>query len=128
MSTVIAVSNQKGGVGKTTTVVNLAGFCAMSGKRVLVVDNDPQGNASSVLASGLAEKSVYTGQAPVPTRLDGLSILPASHDLNARERSLAVGVLGVSAANAEPGPPATKAKAAVKTIDLSIENSLKNWV
>ncbi|MBA2481006.1 MAG: ParA family protein [Planctomycetes bacterium] len=94
MSVVFAISNQKGGVGKTTSVVNLAGYCALAGKKTLVIDNDPQGNASSVLGSGLADKSVYEGGVPSPTRLDGLLVIPASHDLHERERSLAQGAQG----------------------------------
>ena len=49
MSKVISVTNQKGGVGKTTTCVNLASYVADSGKRVLLIDMDPQGNACTSL-------------------------------------------------------------------------------
>ena len=56
MGKVIAVSNQKGGVGKSTTVVNLAAVYGLKGKKVLIVDFDPQGNSTTSL--GVRKKSV----------------------------------------------------------------------
>lgn len=88
--TTIAVANQKGGVGKTTTVVNLAAYAALAGKRTLVVDCDPQGNASSVLAPPGQHESVYDGQDPLPVPgFEHLAIIPAGHDLIAAERRMA---------------------------------------
>jgi chromosome partitioning protein len=95
---VIAIANQKGGVGKTTTAVNLGCALAEGGLRVLIVDLDPQGNATSSL--GLQEiegESLYEsllGNVPLaervlPTRLEGVFIVPADLDLAGAEVEIA---------------------------------------
>lgn len=91
MTRVIALVNQKGGVGKTTTAVNLAAYLAMAGKRVLLVDLDPQGNASAGVGVRVAdgEQHIYhalfdaqlAAAAVRPTNVDGLKVLPAHADL-----------------------------------------------
>ena len=98
MSEVIACANQKGGVGKTTTVVSLASYLALDGHRVLIIDLDPQGNATS--GAGLdkrtVNRSVYealvgsTSLADLvePTRIEGLSIVPSSRHLAGAEVEL----------------------------------------
>lgn len=95
----IAVTNQKGGVGKTTTTINLGAYLARAGKTVLLVDLDPQGNATSGLAinkTSLEQKTVYEllrGEATaanivLPTAQKNLYILPTSTELAASEVEL----------------------------------------
>ncbi len=95
-SKVIAVANQKGGVGKTTTVVNLATAMAACNKKVLIIDSDPQGNASTGLGFDKANLknsfyNVITGDVPInntiqKTQIPNLLILPTSIDLAAVEQ------------------------------------------
>lgn len=96
---IITVANQKGGVGKTTTAINLATALAAIGERVLIVDLDPQGNASTGLGIDRRERAVssydvLTGAidligAAIPTAVPGLSIVPSTLDLLGIEMEIA---------------------------------------
>lgn len=98
MGRVISVSNQKGGVGKTTTTVNLAAYLAEKGKKVLIIDIDPQGNAGFGIGINAEEMetTIYEaliGEIPLSqaifnTKLDNLFLIPANIDLSGAQVEL----------------------------------------
>jgi chromosome partitioning protein len=98
MGRIIAIANQKGGVGKTTSSVNLGACLAYIGKKVLLVDVDPQGNATSGVGVEKAEvthciydilvEDVEAKKAILPTKVENLSIIPATIQLAGAEIEL----------------------------------------
>ena len=103
MAKTIAICNQKGGVGKTTTAINLAAYLALSGKKILLIDMDPQGNATSGL--GIDKHGIKTSIYdlvideidPKPiilkTQVENLALIPSNLSLTGAEVEL-VGIMG----------------------------------
>jgi chromosome partitioning protein len=95
---ILALTNQKGGVGKTTTTINLATALAACGRRVLIIDLDPQGNATTGLGIGREGRKVTSydilvsdasvANATIPTIVPGMVLVPSSLDLSGAELEL----------------------------------------
>ena len=98
MAKTVAIANQKGGVGKTTTAVNLSACVAQLGKRVLAIDIDPQGNMTSGLGDGQGRDEASIDElrinrsdareAQIGTQIDGLDLIPANIELAGAEVEL----------------------------------------
>ena len=94
---VVAIANQKGGCGKTTTAVNLSACLAAKGRKVLLIDLDPQGSATTHLAIGNFDNTMYEAmlgdlslsQLTMPTEIKGLDIIPADKRLGKAEMEIA---------------------------------------
>ena len=98
MAKIISITNQKGGVGKTTTSINLAAGLAESGLKILIVDLDPQGNASTGLGIDVSVRTTtifdllldpsHLKDAILDTNIKGLSVIPSTVDLSSAEFEL----------------------------------------
>lgn len=97
MGRIIAIANQKGGVAKTTTAVNMAAFMAMEGKQILLIDIDPQGNASS----GLGINRLETEYCIYDVIINGVSIDAVTHDTELENLKLVPATIQLAGAEIE---------------------------